>query len=401
MKRSRFLLAMLVLALAWRTTLAAEEEGAAGPLTGAVGFAGMYDSNLDRAWNMPGNDDAEGDFIYQLDAKLGWTLAWGGHWRMALDLHSLADWPLQDTDDSWFIENGEFYLGSSFGANTVSMLNNLRYFTTPDNEMLDLVRNAVTVTGKRAFSQRWTGLVGYENFLNHHPENSPFDYVMNGGLFEIRNTWTPLAYTYYAFDCLYYMGSRLSPNPLLPRPPADGYRYSGEIGFDVLFALRHDLQGSYSYQMDRGSYLKGKAPASAGPLPPPPGGQQGEQKPPPMPLEQVGGFEGEQTSLEVDDEFNYAKHKASLLYSLRLDDRFSISLFNEYIYKDFLVTANAPVSFRDDRTDRLFLTSVWITARIQDRLFAKAYDVYRMNWPTNDSEIVEEHIVSVGLESRF
>lgn len=384
---------------------AAEGEENPGLLTGAIGFAGLYDSNLDPAWILPLRDDAEGDFVYQLDAKLGLSLAFPSNWRMELDLQNLADWPLKYTDNSWFVENAGLYVGTSFGANTVSMLNSLRYFSSANNNVVDLLRNGVTVTGKRVFSRWWEGLIGYENFLNHHPEDSHLDYVMNGGFIEIRNPWTPLASTNYSFDYLYYQGADQAPEISLVGPPADGYRCSGEIGFDAIFALRHSLQGSYSYQFDRGTYEKAEAPDAQRYAPAPDGGSHGGQpdgpQPPPMPIDQVHGFEGEQTSLEVDAEFNYAKHKASLLYSLRFNDRFSTSLYHEYIYKDFLATENAPMGITGDRIDRLFLASVWFTARLQDQLFAKTYYVFRINLPTDDSENIEEHIVSMGVECRF
>jgi len=75
--------------------------------------------------------------------------------------------------------------------------------------------------------------------------------------------------------------------------------------------------------------------------------------------------------LEVDAEFNYAKHKATLLYSLRFNERFSVPLYNEFIYKDFIPNGDMPPYFNGDRTDRLLLGSAWFTVCTHAQLYVK------------------------------
>ncbi|HPQ71751.1 MAG TPA: hypothetical protein PKW95_21680 [bacterium] len=402
MKRRIVLLTILLLVFSTVVVHADDTQENDGSLSGVVGVAAMYDSHFDLANEFPNDTDGEDEFIYQLDAKLGMKYSWGSNSRLEFDLQELAYWPYFHTEKSWYVSNGNLYFGFFFGANSISMLDSVRYFVPAEKEETDLFRNSFTMAGKHKFSNLWEGLLGYENIINLHFDSAGNDYSMNGGFIELRNTWTPLVYTYYSFDCLYYIGNNQMTDPAILSPPNDGYRYSGKVGFDALFGIRHYLQGSYTFQRDRGDYLR---PAMIGNTnvadnqmqPPPPDGR----RPPPTPLEQVRGFEGEQASLEVDAEFNYAKHKATLLYSIRFNERFSASLYNEFIHKDFIPNGDMPPYFDGDRTDRLFLVSAWFTARTFGQLYAKTYYVLRANIPSDDEDGVQEHIASVGLEYRF
>ena len=413
MKVRRLLPLMLIFLLFAAVVSAADGEESSFPLGGSVGIAGLYDSNLDIERDLSADQEAEGDFIYQLDLKfhLNYTFANRGH--LNLNLQGLAYRPHHFPDESWYVGNGSLYADYPFGNNNISMLDSVRYYTAPEFAAVDLLRNEMTLAYKRKFSQLWEGLIGYENIADIHPDYHGLDYLMNGGFIEARNNWTPLAMTYYSFDFLYYL-SNDDPVPMtLMGPPMEGYRYSAEVGFDTIFALRHNLHGSYTLQMDKGSFndpdfkevdnQQSEPGDRPEPISPSPNDRPDHRMPPPEPIDQFRGFEGEQFTLEIDAEFNYLKHIVSLLYSVGFHDRLTLSFFNEFIYKEYFPPDNAPPGIDTQWTDRLFLSSVWFTARMYKQFYGKAYYVYRVNWPLPSDEVeqFDKHVALIGVEFRF
>lgn len=368
------LLLLIVLLVVSASQAMAEEDSTPQLFSGAVGLAGKYDSDFELTQEQSDDNEQEGDFIYELNAKLALNHTWNSAWHLECGLQGLANWPNHYRDNTWYVGNGNLFISYAFGANTISVLDNPRYYTVPGDREFDFFRNAATLAYKRVFSTRWEGRLGYENINNFYTENKFFNYYLNGGFVELRNPWTPLFSTYYMYDVLYYMGSYNAQQDDPLSSPTAGIRHTGEIGLDWLFARTNSLKAAYTFQLDNSS-------------------GQG--------LEQIGNFQGEEASLEVDAEFNFVKHKVLALYSHRFSERFTLSLYDEFIHKTFL-ERDSPLNANDsERTDLLFLSSVWFTARIYDQLYGKARYIFRMNDSTVNSEDFQDHIGSLGLEYRF
>jgi hypothetical protein len=348
-------------------------------LSGYVSVAGKYDSNVDLLGEElppdadPG-DSIEDAYISEISAMMLLKSPWNSRWYTELELYGLSDVHVNALDDTWAIGRGNVYLGYSFGDNTLSFTNEGKYFTEPDDTEFDNYRNSATLAYRRNFSPLWQGRIGYENILHIYPDSEFFDYYANGVIVELRNTWLPGFSTYYNYGFQYYQGSYNSSTDDPRSSPEAGYRHTGEIGFESFFAKKNSLIGSYTFQVDDSS------------------GQS---------IEQIGSFQGEDENLEVDAEFNFAKHKGTLLYSHRFNDRFTLSLYQEFIHKTFF-ERNKPRLFQaKERTDQLYLSSVWLRARLASELYAKARYLYRMNQSSTDYEDFQDHIFYLGMEYRF
>lgn len=414
-----WLLAAMVLPVA---ATAADEEKTPFPVSGSLGLSGMYDSNFSLNEARANDDLHREDFILGVDAKIDTNLSWARLWQLEFDLQGLGNWPYYHSEDPWYVGNANLYLGLNFGANTVSVLDSARYFSTPDDFWSDFVRNAATLAYKRTLFRLLEGRLGYENILSSHPDNHPLDYFMNGGFVELRNTWTPLVSTYYSVDYLAYVGGEGDADSFKPRAPEKGDRFTVEAGVDAFFAQRHCLRGAYLYQVDDSDYEpfdmasdSSRSPTPTptpiqtdprqhdGPSPPMPPGSSPPPMSSPSPGNMSGDFgrsSGDQGSLDIDAEFGFIKHKAEVFYSVRLNDRFTLSLYDEYVYKTFSRATN-PIPGQPDRIDRLFLTSAWLTVRLEYGLYTKARYLYRMNDPLSSTNKFEDHIGSLSLEYHF
>lgn len=361
------------------TVAVCEESDEQISISGYVCVAGKYDTNVDLASKYVPKDafepeEIEAAFITEVAALFAFASQWSSPWHLENELYGVTDLYPQTFDDSWFIARDNLYLGIDFGSNTFSFSNEARYFSEPEDVELDNYRNTASLAFKRIFSQLWQGRIWYENIVHLFPESPFFDYYVNGGFLELRNTWMPAFSTYYSYGFQYYLGSyNSSPRDPLSSPEA-GYRHSGEIGFESFFAGKNSLIGSYTFEIDDSS-------------------GQG--------VEQIGGFRGEDENLEIDAEFNYAKHKGTLLFSHRFNDRFTLSLYEEYVYKVFFERNKPELFMGRERTDQLLLSSIWFKARLVDGLHAKARYLYRMNESTSRYEDFQDSIFYLGLEYRY
>jgi len=356
-----------------------QEEKKAKVVSGKINLFGKYDSNADLTSGIETGDpeleeEIESAYISEISAQLLFISPWNSPWRVEFEMFGLTDIYMKNIDDTWFIGRENLYIGYNFGSNTISLQNETSYFSEPDDMEFSVLRNWTTLAFKRVFSPLWQGRIGYENIINIYPESSFFNYYLNGGFLEIRNTWTPLFSTYYSYDFLYYTGSLEANNDDRMTSPESGYRQTGEIGFDSFFAGKNSLSGSYAFQVDDTS-VEG--------------------------IERIGDFDGDELSNEVYAEFNFTKHKGMILYNHKFNKRFSFSMYNELIKKVFIESGHPFSSFQSHRSDLLFLSSTWVSAGIYDGLYGKLRYVYRMNESEKDVEDYQDHIISLGLEYRF
>lgn len=380
MKLLTAILALACLAVLYLPAAAlGDEDDKEKIVSGKVSVAGKYESNVDLiSENLP--DDAEEDeeiedaWITELSATLLLASTWASPWHLELELFVLADLFPQAFNDSWGIGRGNLTFSCSFGANTISLLDEIRYFTEPDDREFDHFRNSASLVYKRTFSPMWQGRIGYDNIAHVYPESRPFNYFVNGGFIEIRNIWAPAFSTYYYYGFQYYRGIGVTNNQETLGSPEEGVRHTGEVGFEWFFARKNSLIGAYVFQWDRST-------------------NEG--------VRQIGDLRGEEENLELDAEFNFTRHKGSLLYSHRFNDRFTLSLYGEFNHKFFPEGAITTDENSGKRTDLLWLGSVWFTARLVDELYAKIRYLYRANFSDDDREDFQDHIGYLGLEYRF
>ena len=104
--------------------------------------------------------------------------------------------------------------------------------------------DSAIVNYRRKFSSRWQLNLGYENIATFYPDNSNFNFVMNGSFMEIRNIWNFAFSTYYTYDLQFYEGSYNADLNDLASSPREGFRHTFKLGFDWVFH-QNVLNGSY------------------------------------------------------------------------------------------------------------------------------------------------------------
>jgi len=388
------------------------EEGGEKAVSGKVSLAGKYDTNVDLVSDDVVYDE-EGDlemvedsFITELSFTLRYASNWDSPWRLDLELFEITNLHTEAISDAWGIGRGNINVGYAFGPNTISFLEEAKCFTEPDDKEFDYVRNSASLIYKRILSSLWEASIGYENlvFVFPTPESRHFDYHAHGGFVEVRNNWRPTFSTYYRYGLIYYDEGKhthyIDDDEEEPGTPETGHRHTGEIGFEWFFAKKSSLIGAYTFQQDESS-------------------GDGER--------QIGEVRGEQEGLELDVEFDFTRHKGMFLYSRQISDRLTFSLYAELVHKVFPAKDVPPEDVEDGdeggeeeeeveepdegeeedlyefmkRTDVLFLTSAWITARIHGELYGKARYYFRMNDSTDPFEDFQSHVIYFGLEYRF
>ena len=61
-----------------------------------------------------------------------------------------------------------------------------------------------------------------------------------------------------------------------------------------------------------------------------------------MALDQIGNIEGQEDSQDSEAEFDLKKHKATLLFSQRLNEKVTISAYEEVIFKTGKMRKSSP-----------------------------------------------------------
>ncbi|NKB70498.1 MAG: hypothetical protein GKR89_25800 [Candidatus Latescibacteria bacterium] len=293
------------LVLLWGTCLpllAQADPPKSWRLDGAVGLRAKYNSNLDLREGQT-RDSAIGEAVADIDLGRNWQQRW---W-LDLAFSSRADFHADQPDDNWYFNRGHLALARTQGANTYALSSEWRHFTVPGADTFDFIRHTGLLTYKRDLDQRWQIQLGYQNINTQYLESPDLDYVVNGGLLQIRTRWTPFFSTYFAYDTQYYKGNADPQNDILLASPDEGKRQTGRFGFDWLISPRHILSGTGTVQTDA---------TETG-------------------LQEIGEFEGFEDSLEDDAEFDFFKLKSTLLYTFRPTNRLTLTAYQEWIYRDF------------------------------------------------------------------
>ena len=365
-----------VICLAILSVSAGASAPSAGPdndyiVSGAIGVAAKYDSNLNLIRKTSANDLAA-DFINEVLGRLSVKRGIGNRAWLETRLAGLANWHVENTEKNWFFGRIGLSLGYPFGKSDLGFSNELRNYTIPKEDDVGFLRNTAILTYRRTLSPRWQWHMGYENIATFYPENTPFNYIVNGAFLEVRNTRSVDFSTYYAYDFQFYQGSYDAELDDPTGSPEEGFRHTFKLGFDWVFD-RNVLNVSYLFQMDNSS---------------------GEG------LNLNGGFEGNEESLDVDAEFDFVKHKATLLYSRRLSGKLTLSSYGEFILKD-LSDRHSPALGLHDRNDTLFLSSTYLKYKLKTDWLLKVRYLLRIRQSSIDSEDYQDHLLFFGTEYRF
>ena len=201
----------VVLLLSWGMPLCApcEEADEEKAVSGKVGVAMKYDTNEALVSGNAPDDGGEFEpivdaFITQVSATFRYASDWESRWRAEAQLYGLADLHIPGIDDSWCLGRGNTTVGYDFGASTLSLLNEARYFSEPDDMEFDNLRNTTSLVYKRFFSDLWQMRLGYENTPHIFPQNRFFSFYGDGGFVEVRADWRPTFSTYYRYGFRYH-----------------------------------------------------------------------------------------------------------------------------------------------------------------------------------------------------
>ncbi len=370
---SRCLLALSISALSFQGIGEAAAAGDdAARFSGALGAYAKYNSNLDLSDEKATGIARQDAFIGQPALDLELAKSWGPDWWLNLEFSGQADLHAEHAEENWFFNRSRLSLGRALGENSLNLSSEFRYFTMPDRNRFDFFRHTGLLSYKKVLSPLWQMRIGFDSIVTRYPQGGNFDYAMNGFFAELRNTWNPDFSTYYTYDFQAYQGSF---DPLENNPntsPDEGSRHTGELGFDWLISSAQTLSGAYLFQSDVSE----------------------------MGVQRIGDFEGREESQDSEAEFDLGKHKATLLYSLRLSPRLTLSSYAEWLYKDFDEEDDPPLA-REGRTDALFLSSTHLRIRWSEDLVFKLRYLFRADQSSLDSQDYQNHIFFIGPEYRF
>jgi hypothetical protein len=350
----------------------------------SVEAAMKYNSNLDLA-----NSDRVGDlkdsFISELTGRAELKRRLADNWAAEAQLSSLANLHRDYAEENWYFSRGRAALRRRTDAGAVELSSEMRYFTVPDGDDFDFLRNVALATYRHRLSPLLHIRGGYENIVTRYPNSRTFDYTVNGAFVELRHRWSFDLSTYYQLDLQVYKGSA-SPQDAQDQvsSPEEGRRQTVRLGFDWVFRGTQALSGTYSAQVDKAE----------------------------LGVNEIGDFEGHEGSQDSEAEFDLLKQKATLLYSVPLSRRLVLSIYNEVIHKTFddqelefededgheVEPEGDPTIIQEGRADLLFLSSSYLRVKIRPRLSLKVRYLFRMNASSEGDRDYTNHILSVGLD---
>ncbi len=350
----------------------ATEDGA-WKFSGTAAVFAKYNTNLDLSNGKTTGAGTKEAFISEPTANLQLAKSWGPDWWLDAAYTGHANLHSEHEEENWFFNRTRLSLVRRLGENGLHLTSELRHFTVPDKDTFDFTRHTGILTYKRTLSPQWQLNVGYQNIITRYPQSSSLDYDVNGAFVEGYKTWTFGFSSYYSYDLQLYEGSANPQEFQNITPVEGGSRHTLRTGFDWLVSSRQTLSATYMYQIDSSSSMS---------------------------LDQIGGVEGHEDSQDSESEFDLKKHKATVLYSRRLNDKVTISAYEELISKMWEDEEELSV-LQNARDDLLFLSSVFVKYKWRDTTHLKLRYLFRMNDSSSIANDYIDHIVFAGPEIRF
>ena len=347
----------------------AEDDTSAWTVRGAVEGSARYNSNL-TLLSADGPVEPKSTFLTELNGRVSASRTIGA-WRIDSQFNGLANLHESYSARDWFYSRGRVGVRRSAAGGTAELTSETRYYTVPDRNTFDFLRNVSLLSWRRHLSERWQLHIGYEGIVTRYPQSPFFDYTVHGLLAELRTRWSLGLTTYYLVDLQSYAGEAQPQDAEAEASPQDGRRAMARVGFDWLFAGRHALSGTYSIQQDEAD----------------------------LGVQQIGDIEGPDGSQDNEAEFDLVKQRATLLYSVPLSKRVLLSTYLEWIHKGFDDEERLK-QLLPRRTDTLLLTSSHLRIRLNSDLSLKLRYLYRGNRSSVDLLEYGNHIGSVGFEFR-
>ena len=342
-------------------------------LSGTVALWAKYNSNLTLIDETSTGLKRKSAFITEPNADLRLSKSWGTEWWLDASVSGHANFHAAHAEQNWYFNRTHLSLVRALGANAVHFTSEFRYFTVPDENEFDFYRHTGIASYKHTLSPLWQLRVGYENIITQYPESFGLDYTVHGSFVEWTNTWSFNLSSYYSYEFQLYDGAA---DPQAEGPdarPDEGSRHTVRSGFDWLMSPRQAVSGTYMMQIDNSEFESIK----------------------------IGDFEGDEGSQENEAEFDLTKHKATLLYTHRLKESVSLSAYEEWIRKKWDESDDSPDRQKSERTDNLFLSSLFLTYKWQPQLPFKFRYLFRMNASSTDLQDYVDHILFVGPEYKF
>ena len=169
-------------------------------------------------------------------------------WRLDTQLSGLGNVHADHGEEDWFFARGRGGLRRAAGSGAVELSTEARYYTVPDQDTFDFLRNVAQAAYLLSLGEKWQARAGYANVLARYTQSPEFDYAVHGALFELRRRWSYDLNAYAQLDVQSYTGT--STPREVQGSPRDGQRYGVRLGLDGLFCGRHSLSVTYSFQSD-------------------------------------------------------------------------------------------------------------------------------------------------------
>ena len=342
--------------------------------SGTAGVFAKYNTNLNLNNGEEVGAGTKEAFIGEPTANLLMAKSWGPFWRLDVAYTGHANLHSEHEEENWYFNRTRLSLVRRLGGNGIHLTSELRHFTVPDRDAFDFARHTGILSYKHTLSPLWQLNVGMQNITTRYPQTRSLDYGVNGAFIEAHRTSSFNLSSYLSYDLQVYEGTSNPQEFPDVSAPEDGVRHTLRTGFDWLVSARQTLSGTYMYQIDTSESVIG--------------------------LDQIGTVEGTEDSQDNDAEFDLKKHKATLLFSRRVNDKVTISAYEEFIIKaweeeeEFTVLQNA-------RDDLLFLSSLFVKYKWSDRTHLKFRYLFRTNDSSFSANDYIDHIVFVGPEVRF
>ncbi len=306
------------------------------------------------------------DLLTELDGSLGARGTLGG-WRVDSQVSGVANLHREFDQENWYFGRSRVGLRRGLGAGTAEISNEARYYTLPDQDDFDFLRNVLQLAYRHALADdRWQLRGGYANIHTRYPNRSVFNYTVHGLLLEARRRWGYDLTGYGQLDLQRYIGTA-TPAEVVASP-RDGQRLGLRLGMDGLFAGRHSVSVIYTFQSDEAD----------------------------LGLKRIGDPENPESTQDIEAEFDLDKHKVTLHYGVPIGRHWLVSSYTEWIKKGFDDEIDVADPFRG-RRDTLLLSALHLRYRINRIWSVKLRYLYR----SNDSSIAradyKAHLISLGL----